>query len=454
MCAHTRAADCPAASPRRSTSSSSTLGSYAFYSLAAVGVLARAIFVYIPGNAQQTPWSGGGDTPDYILLARNLIAHFGYSYGGQPSAYRPPMYPLILASFMKTFGNDYILAVRWLQFCEGLLVAFLCAAIARKVFGSQQAKLSFLVAMFLPTLVEMSAEVLTEATATVAVCIFLYFLVRYGIDGDWRSLVWMSAAIGLGSLVRSNLSFLGVVSVGCVLVKKSGGSRWRDVVLAVLIPCVVISPWVARNLKVFHGSVVFSTQAGFDALAGVLSPQGRAQTDEMARIHSAVGLPMSGGLETNDPIRSQLPSEPEIDRRCWKAAFRAWKQAGWGLIPITVKKVGYFWLSTDQLLWTGDFSPAQRAARAIGVLAYWLVLFFGLLGWFRLRAENPALAKFFLIFAVIVTLLHIPFNMNTRYRMTFMDPLLAILAGEGLLILIRRFAGGLAARLSPKGVMA
>jgi len=421
---------------------------YGFASLAAIGVLARLVFILIPGNALRTPWSGGGDTAAYVTLAHNIVAHQGFTYAGQPTAFRPPGYPVVLAAFMKAFGRDYVLDVRVFQYFEGLFVAFLCATIARRIFGKEAAKAALVIALFLPTLVEMSGEILTEATATVLTVTFLYFLVRYSDTGHWSSVVGMAVAVGIGALVRSNLAFLGFVSLWVALFRQNSRSKWRDTILAVLVPCILIMPWVWRNHRAFHGSLVFSTQGGYAAVAGILSPQGRAHPGEMEKVEAAVGLPLSAALETNDAVRSRLPAEPEIDRRCWQAAFHVWRETGWRLVPLTLKKLAYFWLSTDQLFWTSGFSRSQRLLRATGVFAYWAVLLLGVAGWFQLRSDRPALAHAFLMYAVLVTLLHIPFNMNTRYRITFMDPMLAVLAGHALVAMgDRRFGRNAAASL-------
>lgn len=241
--------------------------------------------------------------------------------------------------------------------------------------------------------------------------------------------------------MRSNLAFLGCVSLWVVIFRQNSSSKWRDTILAVLVPCILITPWVWRNHRAFHGSLVFSTQGGYAAIAGVLSPQGRAHPGEMDKVEAAVGLPLSAALETNAAIRLRLPAEPEIDRRCWHAAFHAWRLTGWRLVPLTLDKLAYFWLSTDQVFWTEAFSRTQRLARAMGVFAYWLVLALGVTGWLRLRSDKPELAQAFLMYAVLVTLLHVPFNMNTRYRITFMDPMLVILGGKAAIAQVQRWSG-------------
>ncbi|HTR47778.1 MAG TPA: glycosyltransferase family 39 protein [Verrucomicrobiae bacterium] len=410
-----------------------------FVVVVAAGILARLVFVLIPGNALRTPWSGGSDTPAYVTLAQNIVKQRGLEYGGQPTAFRPPGYPLLLAAAMEFCGKDYVLVVRLLQFGGGVIIAFTCALIARRILDEAAGRATLVIALFLPTLAQMTAEILTETTATLLCVVFIFFLVRYAEEPHWPSVVGMASAVGLGALVRSNIVFLGCVSFGAILLWCKERAKWRHVALAVALPCALVSPWVLRNLYVFHGSVALSTQGGFAAAAGVIEPQGRTQAGESEKVKAAIGWNLPAALETNGPVRSELPAEPVIDRRCWQAAFRAWREAGWGLVPLAIRKLSYFWFSTDQLFWTGGLSRYQRALRSAGVFAYWTVLFLGLTGWLQLRVSKAVLARAFLMYALVVTLLHIPFNMNTRYRITFMEPLLVVLAGGAATTLARRW---------------
>ena len=94
-------------------------------------------------------------------------------------------------------------------------------------------------------------------------------------------------------------------------------------------------------------------------------------------------------------------------------------------------KVSDFWLSTDQLTSTGSFGWTARISRLGGVLSYWVVLAFAVGGWFALRNERPDLASMFLMYAIGITILHLPLVMNTRLRIPLVDPLLVILCGAG-----------------------
>src|SRR5690348_11839994 len=255
----------------------SRLFSHGFLALVTIGVLGRLAFIAIPGNALQTPWSGGSDTGAYVLLAQNLLSGKGYAYAGQPTAFRPPGYPILLAGFMELFGKHYVVAMRGFQFLEGLALVLLCAALAGRIFGKTAKKPAVLLGLFAPTLVELTGEILTETTAALLTGVFLYFLVRYRERQQRQFLMGMSIAVGLGALVRPNLAFLELIALLVVSWKKNGGSRLRDAAVVILVPCILMSPWIIRNLEVFHGRVFFSTQGGPAAATGIIEPQGRSQ---------------------------------------------------------------------------------------------------------------------------------------------------------------------------------
>jgi 4-amino-4-deoxy-L-arabinose transferase-like glycosyltransferase len=412
--------------------------SYGFTGLLLLGVIIRILIVSLPGNAPRTPWGGGGDTPAYVLLAQNLLSGKGYAYAGQPTAYRAPVYPFLLAGAMKMFGSYAIAAVRWLQFLAGLLTVYLCSVIAGMIFGNSARKPALIVALFFPTLIIMTGEILTEALATLVCAMFLYLLVRFFEKPSWGVLTGLAATVGLATLDRFNMALFGFVVLWAVVFWKTPFSKWRAVALTIILPGLIISPWLIRNYVAFRGALVLATESGPAAAMGVLAPQGRARPGDSERLLSALGWLPPIELETNNPSRLRLGDEADLNRQAWRVTLGLWRKAGWELLPLTIDKLGYFWLSTDQLLSTDSFRPVVRAARSAGVVFYWGLLALGIAGWFKLRAARPELAYNFLFYAILVTILHIPFNMNTRLRMPFIDPMLAVLGGAGLLLAAKR----------------
>ena len=84
-------------------------------------------------------------------------------------------------------------------------------------------------------------------------------------------------------------------------------------------------------------------------------------------------------------------------------------------IPLERSRIGNLWLALRSPAWQ---SPRGSSTNALG-----------LVGWVQARRTTPLFAHCVLFYAVLVTLLHIPFPMLTRLRIPFMDPLLAILGG-------------------------
>ena len=339
--------------------------------------------------------------------------------------------------------------MRWLQFLEGLGVVLLCAGATNRIFEERSKRACLVLTLFFPTLVVMSGEILTEATATLLSAVFLYLLVLHLEDPRWITLSGLAATVGLATLFRFNMALCGFIVLWVAIFHTTALPRWRGVAIAVFLPGLMLLPWLLRNRIAFSGAALFSTQSGFAAVSGVLIPQGRALPGDSDKIRDAVGWNLPGDLETNGPARDRLPPEPLINQRCWQAAIRSWRGSGWGLIQLTFKKLSYFWLSTDQLLWTGAFPRMQRVARSTGVLLYWVLLVFALIGLSRLRTWNPFFARMVLLYSSVVTIAHVPFNMNTRYRIPFMDPWIAVLAGAGLVALGERVISNHKATVSP-----
>lgn len=414
------------------TASNAKYYDFLLTALVIAGVLLRVAVAILAGNGMRTPWGGGGDTPAYVLLAQNILSGKGYAYAGMPTAMRAPGYPLLLAACFRFFGAHALAAMRWLQFFEGIAVALLCAAAAKKLFGEQAGKWTLAVALFFPTLVQMNGEVLSEAPATVFTALFVYLLVSYWKKPGTGWLVLLGCAIGMGALVRFNLAALGLIAVVAVFRCASGSKRWTGAAIVFAVSMLIVSPWMVRNFVAFHGQVLFSTESGPDALHGVLTPQGRALPGDSERLRAAVGWVPPVDVETNDASRLKLGPEPALDKQCWRAAIAIAEYKGWGLIPLALRKITDFWLSTDQLFWTASFPLWGRMLRGAGVLVYWALLGLAVFGWLRLRSSNETMARIFLLYSLLVTAMHLPFVMSTRLRMPFMSPLMAILAGCGV----------------------
>jgi len=275
-------------------------------------------------------------------------------------------------------------------------------------------------ALALPTLIFFSAELLTETFATLLVATFLLFVL------ERRNPSTIGAIIGFAMITRFNLAALAVVYVAYQVSVNKLTLAVRSVSVAALVAAAIVSPWFVRNLVVFDGQALYSTQAGLNFLQGTVAPDGRIHGADWAMLSSRLGYPLQD-IEVDSDARLALPSEPDLNRIAARAALKELTRIN--LFRLVADKLGYFWLSFDQAFETQEMQFGKRFVRLAGVFAYWLFLAIGLWGWRRCRQGNPSVARLFVIYAVVITCLHLPFVMSTRIRTPFVEPAIAILVG-------------------------
>lgn len=413
--------------------------------IAFLGFAVRIALVFLVGNRQISPLSGVGDQVRYLTLADSIFQGRGFTYAGQPTALRPPLYPLLLAGSHVVFGSHYLLAMRVLQFLIGIAVAYVCLLLGKNLFGIEAGAIAGSIALALPTLVLISTELQTEQLAAFLTVLFLFFLLAE-IQGKKNGAVVMGITSGIATLIRFNCAILPIIgAIGCLWPRRS----LKNALVVCFVAGLIVTPWIVRNAEVFHGKVLFSSHGGINLLEGVLTPDGRAQKGESERFRAAVGW-LHTDIELNNPHRLLFPSEDQLDRQARAATLDAWKNLSWySRLKLLSIKIVTFWLSKDQLLDTSSFSPAQRKLRASGVMVYWSVLVLALIGWMSLLASSRIAAFVIAFYAVFVTSAHMPFVMNTRLRIPLIDPLLAVLAGGGLCFLICKYQQRRGIRVSP-----
>jgi len=402
--------------------------------IALLGLAARLALLVSSGNRPVGPFGGEGDQIRYLALADSILQGRGFSYGGQPTALRPPMYPLLLAGFHLAFGQHYLVAVRIFQFLIGMAVALVCLLLGSTLFGKATGAMAAAMALALPTLIFINTELQTETLSAFLIILFLLFLLAEA-RGEKNGAIGMGIISGFAMLLRFNCAILPAIgAIGCLWFRRSV----KSAIIVSLIAALIVAPWIVRNARAFHGRILFSSQGGVNLIQGVLTPAGRTQSGDSEKVRSAVGW-LHADIEQNSTQRLQFPSEDQLDKQARAAAISAWGNLSWHQrLRLLTGKIVTFWLSTDQLLETSSFSPRQRMLRATGVIAYWIVLLLSFVGWRNLLATSRVSAIVIVLYAAFVTFSHLPFVMNTRLRIPFIDPLLALLAGGGAWHLLYR----------------
>jgi hypothetical protein len=273
----------------------------------AVAVLLLVTLV-VRGGAMWAMRDKLADDPDaYREIAENLLRHGIYGLGKdgppRPTAYRPPLYPIVLSNLPAADGASISLAkVAVLHVLLGVATVLLTYLTARRLLrgaGVSPAKpsalslapfLAALLVAFDPILLNQQSLVMTETLAAFLAVLSLWLLARFDARRDWFSAGLAGGAIGLAALCRPTfLPWLGLVAVGLLAVrggqcgvrnaecgvKERKGRGWKDVgwrlangAALVVVAAGVISPWAIRNQREFGKPIVTTTHGGYTLYLG------------------------------------------------------------------------------------------------------------------------------------------------------------------------------------------
>ncbi len=343
------------------------------------------------------------DPDGYRQLAANLVEEGVYGYeapdesGGHSSirhtAFRPPLYPLVLVSVGGASGIDKA-AVIALHLLLGVATVGLVYLLSRKWRLGGWGLLATALTACDPILLNQSTLLMTETLATFLAVVGLICLTRLGEKPTVGAAAVAGGALAIASLCRP--TFLVWLGMAAVLLMLSAGLRFRRrqeprcgkkreprppetavatglgrcLVAFVLVATVVLSPWVCRNYVVFRRPILATTHGGYTLMLG--NNDGFydfLQRSDWGEVWDSRELD-----EEYSQIRQQYDyDEAEADRWAYRQAVACIKQRGGMFAYSCVVRTGRLWgLAPHQL--DSSESTARRFARhAVGL---WYVLVF------------------------------------------------------------------------------
>jgi hypothetical protein len=238
--------------------------------LANIRRYAVAVILVWFGLGVSSTWLPTPDSALYLMLGRSIAQGHGYALDGQPHAYVPPGYPLVLAA-LERCGLGSMLCLNLAMGIIGLLSVWtsyllVCELASRPV--------AFVVASLLgfnSLLHVMSALQLSDMPFTLLVLIGLYGLVR-GLRGEKWALEWGTLAILASCWVRVAGVALAVACAFGLLLQPRSTSRWRvagnvaALLSGVAVTLVIFSVQYQNCLQAEHSLPPASYMAGVRAL--------------------------------------------------------------------------------------------------------------------------------------------------------------------------------------------
>jgi len=206
-----------------------------------------------------------GDAASYDRIAKSLSAGAWFSeFPPQPSAFWPPLYPVLL-SLIYSVAGYHLEAARIIQAFLGIAVPVSFFLIALKPFGRGIAWLSAVGLIFYPHLVYFNAWLIAEGLFMALLSVGMLALSR---TSDKSSLVRLAAAgavFGLAALAKPFMLFVMPFLALWVFLACPGGMLRRVVAASTLViaTLVVILPWSARNYGLYSQLVLVSTNGGY-----------------------------------------------------------------------------------------------------------------------------------------------------------------------------------------------
>ncbi len=206
---------------------------------------------------------GTFDDPDnYLPLARAVASGEGFCLNGRPTAYRPPLYPLMLVPAISIPGVDPAYGIAALHLALGAGTIWLTALAARHLgLSPGRCLAAALIVAFDPVLVGQSRAVMTETPTAFFMAAALAALGGRG----WTGQVLGGLSMGLASLCRPSMLVGAGLTVVCACLVKPGDwtTRLGRSALVAIATVLVLLPWAIRNDLVFGEPVWTTTHGGY-----------------------------------------------------------------------------------------------------------------------------------------------------------------------------------------------
>lgn len=237
-----------------------------------VGAVAVRIAYWVLVTPHYVPIA---DADQYRRLGRSLAAGDGYRLVYprlgpdtwlHQSAFRPPLYPLILAPGFKLFGTATLWPARLTSVILGSLVVVLAGVLAARVAGRLAGRVTAAVVALYPPLLANDTIVMTESLA-LALLLGAVLLVD-----DRR---WALAGVATGLMVLTRPNIYVVILILAAWAWRSMGLRRA----AGLVGCcgLMVLPWLVRN-QLQVGTFRPTTSDGLTLAAIYAKPAQEADT--------------------------------------------------------------------------------------------------------------------------------------------------------------------------------
>lgn len=350
------------------------------------------------------------DSVRYMNMAGHILNDGMFSYNGRElTAADTPGFPIFLAGLRAMFGPGML----WIYLAQVILSAatvLLIYLIANELFSPKAGLIAAGFASIYPMLFIFVATPLSEVLYTFLATAFLALYVRAR-----RGMAWAMAAglIGGAAVMTRPVLALFVGLLGLFLLARSGR---RALGLALLGGFVlVLTPWVIRNAIAFNEFIPLSSRGGFEFYLG-----------NAADSTGGTGGHMAWGSDVKMP-----PDPPQgVSENAWNT------QLAHKAISGLLEQPSLFWQRLPSKIWN-MWRPTWGGASLRNLLLvgglYVLMVCLALICPFSAagRSRSGILWGYWGFHVLVHALVY----GIVRYRIP-VEPVLCVLAGQGLLVIL------------------
>jgi 4-amino-4-deoxy-L-arabinose transferase-like glycosyltransferase len=419
-------------------------------------VVGQALLVLVALGGWTLPILGG-DGPEYLTEARNLLHHGVLSASTmgplEPSVIRAPGYPALLAA-LDGLGAGGPGAVRLVQLGLLTLTAIAAGRVAAHFHGRATGRFTTVLCITNLPLIWLAMAHLSEIPATLAIALAVLVLVwaRRADRVGAERFALAGVALGAAAWIRPSAIILAATFAAAIVISDGGGwrtsRRWLRSVVFLVAVAVTVTPWAVRTSALVHrpvamvigsgGSMWLSAQQWRGQISPRMEPADWAAYDVQAR-RAAHGR-VDGGR------RAVAASPAEV-----VAADRAFAAAApWS--EVSVADVARHAPGRIAALWGSMGRAPQGLAGAdlltrLTIAQHLALVALALLGLWRSRRRLGEQWPLWLV-PVTLTLQHLVFHAEPRYGAEA-RPLLLAYAAVGALTVMARVARARGAQRAP-----
>lgn len=230
------------------------------------------------------------DIDQYLGIAQSLVNGNGFATPGTgvPTAFRPPLYSLLLAALIAVGGTPWNIGI--VQIVLGTATVWLTVMTGRRLGLAYWSLLAGLIVAFDPLLLHHTTLVMTETLATFLAALLLWLAAGRTAPISARSRFQLGCVWGLCCLCRPTFfAFGGLVAAvefardllrrgaAGLAARTAGGPQptgtagyLRELIAAgwpvALGAALVVAPWAIRNAVVIGRPIITTTHGGYTLL--------------------------------------------------------------------------------------------------------------------------------------------------------------------------------------------